>query len=183
MDSQHVYTDLLNHATASTSATLEVSCLHKTVVNATLDSTWHGTTVGFLDWWMEQVRLLEDITDLSEHYSEDFGISGFGNFVFGNFLVFGMQNSCGVWNLALAMVLRIFVLHAHTSRMPDSFSLPTTDSLNSANTTSPWKIVMHLTMSFHHPQDTPGWPSCPCSSTRRCSYSYWPCYFPYRQSY
>jgi len=67
-DAQKVYAALVGHAKYSTSAKLAVEKLVDYRTTTKLDASWHGTSVGFLLTWGEQLRLLEDMTDISEHY-------------------------------------------------------------------------------------------------------------------
>ena len=68
-DAQAVYIKLIAHAKVSTSAELTKDQLIEFLTSTKLDSHWRGTTEGFVLHWREQMRLLEDLSPLSERYS------------------------------------------------------------------------------------------------------------------
>ena len=69
-DAQSVYKELLDEATNSTSAQIKIMKLTETLTSMKLDSKWKSTTVGFLTFWSDQLRKLEDMTDTADHYSD-----------------------------------------------------------------------------------------------------------------
>ena len=70
-DAQAVYSKLVHHAKNSTSAKLAVEKLVDYITTARLDSTWRGTSQGFLYHWREQLRLLMEMTPSTEHYADN----------------------------------------------------------------------------------------------------------------
>ena len=69
-DAQEVYRKLVAHAKTSTSASLVTDKLVKYLVTANLDSSWRGTTVGFLLLWRDKLRQLEDLIPEEEYYND-----------------------------------------------------------------------------------------------------------------
>jgi hypothetical protein len=69
-DAQAVYRKLLDHASKSTAADFTKDKLVEYLTTAKLNSSWKGTTEGFLLHWNEQFRLLNDLLPTEEHYSE-----------------------------------------------------------------------------------------------------------------
>jgi hypothetical protein len=68
-DAQAVYRKLLDHASKSTVADIAKDKLVAYLATAKLNSSWKGTTEGFLLHWQEQFRLLNDILPSEEHYA------------------------------------------------------------------------------------------------------------------
>ena len=67
-DAQAVYRKLVDHASKSTAAELAKDSLIEYLSTMKLDSRWKGTTEGFILHWREQMRLLEDMLPLEQHY-------------------------------------------------------------------------------------------------------------------
>ena len=60
-DAQAVYRKLLDHASKSTAADIAKDKLVEYLTTTKLNSSWKGTTEGFLLHWQEQFRLLNDL--------------------------------------------------------------------------------------------------------------------------
>ena len=67
-DAQSVYRKLLDYANKSTAADIAKEQLVDYLTTKKLDSRWTGTTEGFILLWREQLRLLEDMTPVEQHY-------------------------------------------------------------------------------------------------------------------
>jgi len=68
-DAQLVWKKLVDHATSSTSAELAIVDLQHLLANSKIDSSWHGTAQGFLLYWNDNMRKLEDLLPVEHHYS------------------------------------------------------------------------------------------------------------------
>jgi len=69
-DAQKVYADLLQYATESTSAELQKDKLTEFLTTTQLNSSWRGTTEGFILHWHAKMSQFEDITPVNEHYTD-----------------------------------------------------------------------------------------------------------------
>ena len=69
-DAREVYRKLLRFATNSTAAELNKDGLVKFLTTTKLDSHWSGSTVGFILHWCEQMRLLEDMSPVEDHFRD-----------------------------------------------------------------------------------------------------------------
>lgn len=67
-NAQECWKKIINEAKKSTRAELEVSSLQDKIINSRLDTHWKGSASGFLLFWKEQVRKLEDILPSNQHY-------------------------------------------------------------------------------------------------------------------
>ena len=67
-NAQLIYSKLVDHATASTAAQLTIDKLVAYLTNTRLDSSWKGTSVGFLHHWHEQLRLLDEMLPFNERF-------------------------------------------------------------------------------------------------------------------
>ena len=67
-DVQLVWKKLLEHATSSTSAELAIVELQHLVASK-IDSSWCGTAQGFLLYWNDNMRKLEELLPVNHHYS------------------------------------------------------------------------------------------------------------------
>ena len=73
VNAQMVYTKLLKHHRDSPTSKLEVTSLQKSLITLTLDETsWKGTITGFILHWREQMRKLEELLPIRDHYSDGF---------------------------------------------------------------------------------------------------------------
>jgi len=68
-DAQLVWKKLVDHATSSTSAELAIVDLQHLLANSKIDSSWCGTAQGFLLYWNDNMRKLEDLLPVEHHYS------------------------------------------------------------------------------------------------------------------
>jgi len=68
-DAQLVWKKLVDHATSSTSAELAIVDLQHLLANSKIDSSWHGTAQGFLLYWNDNMRKLEELLPAQHHYS------------------------------------------------------------------------------------------------------------------
>ena len=68
-DAQLVWKKLMEHATSSTSAELAIVDLQHLLANSKIDSSWRGTAQGFLLYWNDNMRKLEEILPTNHHYS------------------------------------------------------------------------------------------------------------------
>ena len=67
-DAQAVYRKLVDHASKLTAAELTKDSLIEYLSTMKLDPHWQGTTEGFSLHWREQMRLLEDMLPIAQHY-------------------------------------------------------------------------------------------------------------------
>ena len=67
-DAQLVWKKLMEHATKSTSAELAIVELQHLLANSKIDSGWQGTAQGFLLYWNDNMRKLEELLPVSHHY-------------------------------------------------------------------------------------------------------------------
>ena len=67
-DAQVVYRKLLDHANKSTSAELAKDNLIQYLTTVKLDLHWTGTMEGFILHWREQMRQLEEMLPIEQHY-------------------------------------------------------------------------------------------------------------------
>jgi len=74
-DAQAVYSKLVNTVKKSTKAQLTRDKLVTDLTTNKLDSSWKGTHEGFVLMWKEKMRLLEDISPQSHHYSTEVKLS------------------------------------------------------------------------------------------------------------
>ena len=68
---QKVYIDINAFAKTSTAARICKEQLRTTINNAKLDSSWRGTTAGFLTWLREQFRVYGDMATPHEQYRDE----------------------------------------------------------------------------------------------------------------
>jgi len=68
-DAQLVWKKLVDHATSSTSAELAIVDLQHLLANSKIDSSWRGTAQGFLLYWNDNMRKLEELLPAQHHYS------------------------------------------------------------------------------------------------------------------
>jgi len=80
-DAQVVYSKLVHTAKKSTKAQLTRDKLVTELTTNKLDSSWKGTHEGFVMMWKEKMRLLEDISPQSHHYSTEVKLSMLQNAV------------------------------------------------------------------------------------------------------
>jgi len=69
-DAQLVYKELLAHAHDSSAAVIEVTKYTDFLTNSRLDSTWRGTTAGYVAHWRQQLRNYEQLVPSSEYYND-----------------------------------------------------------------------------------------------------------------
>jgi len=69
-DAQTLYQDLLGHARDSTAAAIEVTKYTDFLTNSRLDSTWRGTTAGYVAHWRQQLRSYEQLVSRNEYYND-----------------------------------------------------------------------------------------------------------------
>ena len=74
-DAQAVYSKLVHTAKKSTKAQLTRDKLVTELTTNKLGSSWKGTHEGFVLMWKEKMRLLEDISPQSHHYSTEVKLS------------------------------------------------------------------------------------------------------------
>lgn len=70
-DAQAVYSKLVEHASKSTAAQLKIDDLVDYVTTARLNSSWKGSSTGFLLHWHEQFRLLEELLPSGHQYAPE----------------------------------------------------------------------------------------------------------------
>jgi hypothetical protein len=69
-NAQLVYKGLVEHAKRSTAAVLNIEKHVEYLTVTKLDSRWQGTTTGFILNWRDKMRMLEELTPPSEHFSD-----------------------------------------------------------------------------------------------------------------
>ena len=67
-DAQAVYCKLVQYASTSTAAELAKDSLIEFLTTSKLNSSWRGTTEGYILHWREQFRLLDDLLPASQRY-------------------------------------------------------------------------------------------------------------------
>ena len=70
-DAREVWTKLLDHYSSSPAAKLKSDELMGFLTTAKLDSSWKRGAVHFLQNWHEQIRLFEEFTDKTSHFSSE----------------------------------------------------------------------------------------------------------------
>ena len=69
-DAQQIFIDLMKEATMSTAAKIDIQEKTKFLTTTKLDTTWKGTTVGFITHWTDKLRQLEDMIPVNEHFRD-----------------------------------------------------------------------------------------------------------------
>ena len=70
-DAQSIYRELQEYASKSTQAVIDVNTLLQYITTASLsDGSWNGMTEQFVLHWLEQVRLYEELVDVSAALSD-----------------------------------------------------------------------------------------------------------------
>jgi len=67
-DAQECWKKTTTEAHKSTHAELEVTALQDKLMQARIDSNWHGTVTGFLLYWKDTLCKMEDILPVQQHY-------------------------------------------------------------------------------------------------------------------
>ena len=71
MDAQKAYVDLLAHAKSSTAAEVSADGMLGFITTAKSDSTWNGTTEGFLLHWAEQVHKYNELIPVNDIFPDN----------------------------------------------------------------------------------------------------------------
>ncbi len=69
-DDQQIYVELVKEATKSTEAQIEITEKTWFLTTSKLDSSWKGTTVGYIRYWQGVQREFEELTPTADHYSD-----------------------------------------------------------------------------------------------------------------
>ena len=92
-DAQSIYQELQEYASKSTQAIIDANTLLQYITIASLsDGSWNGTTRHFVLHWMEQVRLYEELVDVSAALSDSVKLTLLTNAVCGHTKLSGVHN-------------------------------------------------------------------------------------------
>ena len=91
-DAQSIYQELQEYASKSTQAIVDANTLLQYITIASLsDGSWNGTTRHFVLHWMEQVRLYEELVDVSAALSDSVKLTLLTNAVRGHTKLSGVH--------------------------------------------------------------------------------------------
>ena len=92
-DAQSIYRELQEYALKSTQAVIDANTLLQYITTASLsDGSWNGTTKQFVLHWLEQVRLYEELLDVSAALSDSVKLTLLTNAVRGHTKLSGVHN-------------------------------------------------------------------------------------------
>ena len=92
-DAQSIYRELQEYASKSTQAIIDANTLLQYITTASLgDGSWNGTTEQFVLHWLEQVRLYEELVDISAALSDSVMLTLLTNVVRGHTKLSSVHN-------------------------------------------------------------------------------------------
>ena len=92
-DAQSIYQELQEYASRSTQATIDANTALQYITIASLsDGSWHGMTIHFVLHWIEQVRLHEELVDVSTALSDSVKLTLLMNAIRGHTKLSGVHN-------------------------------------------------------------------------------------------